>query len=126
LRFCSTCTLFYTAQWVGALWQRSLTDSEHVLVVSVGVIEWRSGRTPGYRRADLRVVRRSDGRPIGLGRSLLREVCCALLLLPTLVACCFLALGLVMGASPPGGMFAQSRHAPWDLLTRTEVVNEAP
>jgi len=74
---------------------------------------------------NLRVVRRFDGRPIGLGRSVLREACCALLLVPTLVACCFLALGFVMGASPPEGLFGQSRRAPWDVLTRTAVVDEA-
>lgn len=88
------------------------------------VVEWCSGRTPSYRRTNLRVVRKSDGKPIGLGRSVLREACCALLLVPTLVACCFIALSFAMGASPPEGIFGQSRHAPWDLLTRTDVVNE--
>ena len=89
------------------------------------VVEWCSGRTPGYQRTHLRVVRQSDWKPIGLGRSLLREACCALLLLPTLIACCFIALSFAMGASPPEGVLNQSRHAPWDFLTRTEVVNEA-
>ncbi len=89
------------------------------------VVEWRSGRTPSYRRTGLRVVRSSDGRPIGLGRSLAREACCALLLLPTLLGCCALALGFAMGASPPGGMLSQSRDAPWDRLTGTVVVTEA-
>lgn len=103
-----------------------------LIVVTLGVgwlawsvVEWCSGRTPSYRRTHLRVVRRSDGKPIGLGRSVLREACCALLLVPTLLACCFLALGFAMGASPPEGVLGQSRHAPWDVLTRTEVVNEA-
>ena len=101
-----------------------------LVVVTLGVgwfawsiVEWCSGRTPSYRRTDLRVVRKSDGKPIGLGRSVLREACCALLLVPTLVACGFLALGFAMGASPPEGIFRQSRNAPWDLLTRTRVVN---
>lgn len=89
------------------------------------VVEWWHGRTPGYRLTHLRVVRRSDGRPIRLGRSVLREVCCAVLLIPTLVVCVFIALGFAMGASPPEGVLGQSRHAPWDVLTRTEVVNEA-
>lgn len=111
---------------------RALLLTVVLVVVTLGVgwlawsaVEWCSGRTPSYRRARLRVVRRSDRKPIGLGRSLLREICCAILLIPTLVACGFLALGLVMGASPPGGIFSQSRHAPWDLLTGTEVVDEA-
>lgn len=110
---------------------RALLLTAVLLIVTLGVgwlawsvVEWCSGRTPSYRRLHLRVVRRSDGKPIGLGRSLLREACCGLLLLPTLLACCFLALGLVMGASPPGGILGQSRRAPWDLLTHTEVVNE--
>jgi len=107
-----------------------LTPLLLVLTLGVGwlvwsVVEWCSGRTPSYRRTNLRVVRRSDGKPIGLGRSILREACCAVLLAPTLVASCFLALAFVMGASPPEGVFAQSRRAPWDVLTRTEVVNEA-
>lgn len=88
------------------------------------VVEWCSGRTPSYRRTNLRVVRKSDGKPIGLGRSVFREACCALLLVPTLVACCCIALSFAMGASPPEGVLSQSRHAPWDLLTRTDVVNE--
>jgi RDD family len=103
-----------------------------LIVVTLGVgwlawsvVEWCSGRTPSYRRTKLRVVRKSDGKPIGLGRSVLREACCALLLVPTLVACFFLALSFALGASPPEGVFGQSRHAPWDLLTRTDVVNEA-
>jgi hypothetical protein len=88
------------------------------------VVEWWSGRTPSYRRTHLRVVRRSDGKPIGLGRSLLRELCCAVLLVPTLVGCLFLALGFAMGASPPEGIFNQARNAPWDFLSRTRVVDE--
>jgi hypothetical protein len=107
-----------------------LTPVLIVITLGVGwlawsVVEWCSGRNPSYRRTNLRVVRKADGKPIGLGRSMLREVCCALLLVPTLVACAFLALGFVMGASPPEGMFRQSRRAPWDMLTRTDVVNEA-
>jgi hypothetical protein len=111
---------------------RALLLTPVLIVVTLGVgwlawsvVEWCSGRTPSYRRTNLRVVRRSDGRPIGLGRSLLREACCALLLVPTLVACLVLAVGFAMGASPPEGIFGQSRRAPWDVLTRTEVVNEA-
>jgi hypothetical protein len=88
------------------------------------VVEWRHGRNPGYRLTNLRAVRRSDGRPIGFGRSLCRETCCALLLLPTLLACGVLALGFAMGASPSEGVFGQSRRAPWDVVTRTDVVNE--
>ena len=111
---------------------RALLLTCFLFVVTIGVgwlawsvVEWRSGRTPSYRRVHLRVVRRSDSRTIGLGRSLLREGCCALLLIPTLVACLVLAVGFVMGASPPDGLFGQSRRAPWDVLTRTDVVSEA-
>jgi len=112
---------------------RALLLTPLLIVVTLGVgwlawsvVEWCGGRTPSYRRTNLRVVRKSDGKPIGLGRSVLREACCALLLVPTLVACLLLGLSFAMGASPPEGVFGQSRHAPWDLLTRTEVVNEAP
>jgi hypothetical protein len=103
-----------------------------LIVVTLGVgwlgwsvVEWWSGRTPSYRRTHLRVVRRSDGLPIGLLRSLLRELCCAVLLVPTLVGCLFLALGFAMGASPPEGIFSQARNAPWDFLTRTRVIDES-
>jgi hypothetical protein len=103
-----------------------------LIIVTLGVgwlawsvLEWWNGRTPSYRRTNLRVVRKSDGKPIGLVRSILREVCCAVLLLPTLIAGLFIALGFAMGASPPEGIFSQARSAPWDFLTRTEVVNES-
>ena len=50
-----------------------------LVVVTLGVgwlvwsvVEWRRGRTASFRLTDLRVVRRSDGRPIGLARSLRR------------------------------------------------------
>jgi RDD family protein len=88
------------------------------------VVEWRRGRTPGYRLTGLVVVRHSDGGPIGLGRSVLRELCCLLLLLPTLVVCGLLAIAFVMGASPPDGLSTQPRRAPWDVLTATEVMRE--
>ena len=111
---------------------RALLLTPLLIIVTLGVgwlawsvVEWCSGRTPSYRRTNLRVVRKSDGKPIGLGRSVLREVCCAVLLVPTLLACCFVALSFAMGASPPEGVFGQSRRAPWDLLTRTDVVNDA-
>jgi hypothetical protein len=51
-------------------------------------------------------------------------VCCAVLVIPTLVACSVLALAFVMGASPPDGLLRQARSAPWDVLTRTEVIDE--
>ena len=55
---------------------------------------------------------------------MLRELCVLVLLLPTLVACSLLAVAFVMGASPPDGLLRQPRAAPWDVLTRTEVVDE--
>ena len=91
------------------------------------VVEWRRGSTASFRLTGLRVVRRSDGRPIGMVRSILRNaICCTLLLVPTIVACCLLALAFVMGASPPDRLLLEPRTAPWDLLTRTEVVSERP
>ena len=110
---------------------RALLLTPVLLVVTLGigwlvwsVAEWRHGRTPSYRRMGLRVVRLSDGRPIGLGRSVLRELCVLVLLIPTLVACSLLAVAFVMGASPPDGLLRKPRAAPWDVLTRTEVVDE--
>jgi uncharacterized RDD family membrane protein YckC len=88
------------------------------------VFEWRRGRTPAYRLVGLRVVRRSDGRRAGLLRSAVRELCCALLILPTTIACCLLALTFVMGASPPSGLMSRPRTAPWDWLSGTEVVED--
>ena len=107
----------------------ALTGSLIVGTLVVGwivwsVLEWRRGRTASYRLTGLRVVR-SNGDPIGLGRSVLRNaVCCTLLLVPTLVACGFVAFAFVMGASPPNGLFRQPRRAPWDILTNTKVVSE--
>ncbi len=89
------------------------------------VVEWCGGRTPSYRLTGLRVVRRADGKPVGLGRSVIRELCCAVLLLPTLAVCCVLAIVFVMGASPPDGLLRQSRRTPWDRLTGTDVVRDA-
>jgi hypothetical protein len=105
-----------------------------LVVVTLGVgwlawsvVEWRRGRTASFRLTGLRVVRRSDGRPIGLSWSILRNaICCTLLLVPTIVACVVLALVFVMGASPPDHLLREPRAAPWDLLTRTVVVSERP
>src|SRR5450631_2476265 len=57
------------------------------------VLEWRRGSTASYRRLGLRVVRSSDGSPIGFCRSIVRNgICCTLLLVPTLIVCCLLAI----------------------------------
>jgi uncharacterized RDD family membrane protein YckC len=88
------------------------------------VVEWWRGQTPSYRLTGLRVVRQSDGKPIGLGRSLVRELCCLVLLIPTLLACALLAIAFVMGASPPEGLASRPRRAPWDILTATVVMQE--
>jgi uncharacterized RDD family membrane protein YckC len=89
------------------------------------VLEWRSGRTPSYRLLGLRVVTLADGRPIGLARSIVRNgILCTVLLLPSVLACCILAATFVMGASPPDLLWARPRTAPWDRLTRTQVVDE--
>ena len=93
--------------------------------VEASAVEWRRGRTVSFRLLGLRVVQQSDGTPIGLGRSVVRNVvCCSILLLPTMVACVVIAVAFVMGASPPNDLFSKPRHAPWDRLTRTTVVQE--
>jgi hypothetical protein len=90
-----------------------------------GVLEWRGGRTPSYRRLGLRVVRCSDGRPIGLLRSFVRSgICCTLLVVPTVVVGAIIGACFALGASAPDGLFRQPRRAPWDLLTSTMVVDE--
>ncbi len=106
-----------------------LTPVLFVATLAIGwliwsAVEWCRGRTPSYRLTGLRVVRRSDGLPIGPLRSLVREVICLVLLVPTILACLVLALSFVMGASPPDGLLRQPRRAPWDLLTGTTVVHE--
>jgi hypothetical protein len=89
------------------------------------VVEWRHGRTASFRLRGLRVVRQSDGRPIGLCRSIVRNaICCTLLLVPTILACVILALAFVMGASAPDGLMTQPRRAPWDVLTGTKVLDQ--
>jgi hypothetical protein len=89
------------------------------------VAEWRRGRTASFRMRGLRVVRRSDGTPIGLWRSVVRNaICCTLLIVPTVLVCALLAFAFVMGASPPAGLLRKPRTAPWDMLTGTMVVDE--
>jgi hypothetical protein len=89
------------------------------------IVEWRHGRTVSYRLTGLRVVRRADGRAIGLGRSVLRNaVLCTLLLVPTILVCVLLAVVFFMGASPPEDLLTRARSAPWDLITGTEVLDE--
>ena len=89
------------------------------------MVEWGRGSTPGYRLTGLRVVRRSDGRPARLGRTLVRQVCCLVLVVPTLVVCGLVAVAFVMGASAPDDLFRQARRAPWDLVAGTDVVSES-
>lgn len=108
----------------------ALTCLLFVITLAIGwlvwsVVEWRHGRTVSYRMTGLRVVSRTDGRPIGLTRSLVRNaVCCTILLIPTIAVCLVLALAFVMGASPPNDLLTKARSAPWDLLTATEVLDE--
>jgi RDD family len=89
------------------------------------IVEWRHGRTPGYRLLGLRVVRRDNEVPVGLGRSFLRSgICCPLLVVPTAVVGSIVLLCFAFGASPPDGLFSQPRRAPWDVLTATTVLDE--
>jgi RDD family len=89
------------------------------------VFEWRHGRTPSYRLLGLHVVRRADGRPVGLARSFLRSgVCCTVLIVPTVVVGAVILLCFAFGASPPDGLFRQPRAAPWDALTSTTVLDQ--
>jgi RDD family protein len=88
------------------------------------VMEWRNGRTPSYRLLGLRVVRRTGERPVGLGRSFLRSgICCPILVVPTVVVGAVVLLCFAFGASPPDGLFSQPRRAPWDVLTKTDVLD---
>ena len=108
----------------------ALTPLLIVVTLGIGfvgwsVVEWRHGRTPSYRLLGLRVVRRSDERPIGLGRSCLRSgVCCPLMLIPTIVICVVVGICFTLGASPPDGLLRQPRAAPWDRVTATRVLDE--
>jgi RDD family len=103
-----------------------------LLIVTLGigwlvwtVLEWRNGLTPSYRLLGLRVVRRDDGRPIGLARSLVRSgICCTVLIVPTVVIGAVVAISFAIGASPPDGLLRQPRAAPWDRLTATTVIDE--
>jgi hypothetical protein len=100
-----------------------------LIVVTLGVgwliwslVEWCRSSTPSYGLTGLRLVRRSDGASAGPVRVLCREVCCLVLIVPTIVVCCALGFTFVMGASPPDDLVRGSRHAPWDVLSGTEVV----
>src|SRR5947209_6324053 len=61
-----------------------------LIVITLGVgwlawslFEWRRGRTASYRLTGLRVVRRSDGAPIGFCRSFVRSaILCTMLVVP--------------------------------------------
>jgi RDD family len=108
----------------------ALTCLLFVITLGVGwlawsIVEWRHGRTVSYRCTGLRVVASADGRPVGLGRSVLRSaLCCTVLLIPTVLVCVLLALAFVMGASPPNDLLTKPRRAPWDVLTGTDVLDE--
>jgi len=107
----------------------ALTPLLFVATLGIGwlvwsVFEWRNGRTPSYRLLGLRVVRLSDERPIGLGKSLERGSICCLLVLPTIAICCVIGISFLLGASPPDGLLRDPRTSPWDHLTATKVTNE--
>jgi RDD family len=103
-----------------------------LLIVTLGIgwllwsiFEWRHGRTPSYRLLGLRVVRRSNGEAIGLGRSFARSgLCCPVLVVPTIVIGGIVGVCFALGASPPDGLLSRPRAAPWDRLTSTRVLDE--
>jgi hypothetical protein len=109
---------------------KALSITFGLIVVTLGVgwlvwsvVEWRHGRTASFKLTGLRIVRNSDGRPIGLWRSVLRNaVLCTVLLIPTMLLCLVVAFAFVMGASPPSDLFSKPRNAPWDRMTKTTVV----
>ena len=74
------------------------------------VFEWRNGQTPSYRLLGLRIVRLSDERPIGLGRSLARSCICCLLVIPTIAVSCIIGICFTLGASAPRRAAASSSH----------------
>jgi hypothetical protein len=89
------------------------------------LLEWRRGRTPSYRVLGLRVVRRTDGEPIGVARSFARSgLCCTVLVIPTIVIGTVVGVCFALGASPPDGLLSRARPAPWDQLTATKVLDE--
>jgi hypothetical protein len=88
------------------------------------VLEWRKGRTPSLRILGLRVVRRSDERPVRFARSLARTGICCLLVLPTVAVCCLIGISFVFGASAPDDLLRRPHTAPWDYLTATKVIDE--
>ncbi len=88
------------------------------------LFEWTSGRTPSYQLLGLRVVRVSDGQPIGLMKSMVRSSICGLLLLPTMAVCCVIGICFVLGASAPDRLLRDPQRAPWDRLTATNVTDE--
>jgi hypothetical protein len=102
-----------------------------LLVVTLGVgwlvwcvVEWANGRTPSYRVLGLRVVRTSDEQPARLVRSFARGLICLVLVVPTIVVCCVIAITFVFGASPPDDLLRRPRTAPWDHITATKVIDE--
>jgi hypothetical protein len=111
---------------------KALVLTACLVIVTLGVgwllwsvLEWRRGSTASFRLSGMRVVRQSDGSPIGLGRSIVRNaLLCTVLLIPTILACIVIAFAFVMGASPPNDLFSKPRNAPWDRLCKTTVVQE--
>jgi hypothetical protein len=107
----------------------ALALTPFLMVVTLGVgwlvwsiAQWRHGRTPSYGLVGVRVVLASDGRPIGVARSLARCSICLVLVIPTVIVCCVIGLSFVFGASAPDDLL-RPRTAPWDYLTRTRVVD---
>jgi hypothetical protein len=93
--------------------------------LACSVLERRHGRTVSYRLMGLHIVRLSDGQPIGLGRSVLRNgVFCTLLIVPTAAVCALLGAVFMLGASLPDDVLKRPRSAPWDVLSGTMVIEE--
>lgn len=110
---------------------KALAFSVGLFVVSLGIgwlllscLRWRKGRTAGYEMTRLQ-IRRMDGTRARFGRTLVRELCFLVLVVPTVVVCIVFGVVFVMGASPPDDLLSKPRGAPWDWLTRTQVTQES-
>jgi uncharacterized RDD family membrane protein YckC len=103
----------------GAWWLDRL-----LMVVTLGIgwiiwslVIWKDGRTPAKQLLNMRVVKRSTGRPCTWGEMLLREF-----------VLCGLLSGITLNLFKVIGMFFtfdDKRQALWDRMVDTTVIDEA-